>query len=104
MTIIVLTDCPPRLRGDLTKWLMEINTGVYVDNLNPRVRDALWERVCDHVKSGRATMVYRANNEQHMQFRVHNTTWGPVDFDGLTLMRRPLPQSRGSADAMPQML
>lgn len=41
MTIIVLTDCPPRLRGDLTKWLMEINTGVYVDNLNPRVRDAL---------------------------------------------------------------
>lgn len=49
-------------------------------------------------------MVYRANNEQHMQFRVHNTTWGPVDFDGLTLMRRPLPQSRGSADAMPQML
>lgn len=104
MTIIVLTDCPPRLRGDLTKWLMEINTGVYVGNLNPRVRYALWERVCDHVKSGRATMVYRANNEQHMQFRVHNTTWGPVDFDGLTLMRRPLPQSRGSADAMPQML
>ena len=104
MTIIVLTDCPPRLRGDLTKWLMEINTGVYVGNLNQRVRDALWERVCDHVKSGRATMVYRANNEQHMQFRVHNTTWEPVDFDGLTLMRRPLPQSRESAEVMPPML
>lgn len=104
MTIIVLTDCPPRLRGDLTKWLMEINTGVYVGNLNPRVRDVLWERVCDHVKSGRATMVYRAGNEQHMQFRVHNTTWEPVDFDGLTLMRRPLPQSRGLADVMPPMM
>lgn len=104
MTIIVLTDCPPRLRGDLTKWLMEINTGVYVGNLNSRVRDALWERVCDHVKSGRATMVYRASNEQHMQFRVHNTTWESVDFDGLTLMRRPLPQSREPADVMPSML
>lgn len=104
MTIIVLTDCPPRLRGDLTKWLMEINTGVYVGSLNPRVRDALWERICEHVKSGRATMVYRANNEQHMQFRVHNTTWEPVDFDGLTLMRRPLPQSRESTDSMPSML
>lgn len=104
MTIIVLTDCPPRLRGDLTKWLMEINTGVYVGNLNSRVRDALWERVCDHVKSGRATMVYRANNEQHMQFRVHNTTWEPIDFDGLTLMRRPLPQSHESADVVPLML
>lgn len=103
MTIIVLTDCPPRLRGDLTKWLQEINTGVYVGNLNARVRDALWERVCDHVKSGRATMVYRANNEQHMQFRVHNTTWEPVDFDGLMLMRRPLPQTRENAVDRPPM-
>lgn len=102
MTIIVLTDCPPRLRGDLTKWLQEINTGVYVGKLNPRVRDLLWERICEHIRNGRATMVYRANGEQGMQFRVHNTTWEPVDFDGLTLMRRPLPQSRvSSASSVP---
>ena len=30
MVVVTLTDCPPKLRGDLTKWLMEINTGVYV--------------------------------------------------------------------------
>ena len=100
MTVIVLTDCPPRLRGDLTKWLMEINTGVYVGNLNQRIRDALWDRICEHVKGGRATMVYRAGNEQHMQFRVHNTTWEPVDFDGLTLMRRPLPHHREQIEAL----
>lgn len=94
MTIIVLTDCPPRLRGDLTKWMQEINSGVYVGNLNARIRDALWERVCSSIKSGRATMVYRANNEQRMKFRIHNTTWEPVDFDGLTLIRRPLPRQR----------
>lgn len=101
MTVIVLTDCPPRLRGDLTKWLMEINTGVYVGNLNPRIRDALWDRICEHVKGGRATMVYRSNNEQHMQFRVHNTTWEPVDFDGLTLMCRPLPKQREQSETFP---
>ena len=28
-----------------------------------------------------------------MDFRVHNTSWMPVDFDGIKLMRRPLPQS-----------
>lgn len=89
MTIVVLTDCPPRLRGDLSKWMMEINAGVYVGRLNARVRDALWLRICEHVKSGRATMVFRANNEQHMDFRVHNTTWELVDFDGIKLMRRP---------------
>lgn len=90
MTIVVLTDCPPRLRGDLTKWMLEVNTGVYVGNMNARVRDEIWERICEHVKSGRATMIYRTNNEQHMSFRVHNTTWEPVDFDGLTLMRKPI--------------
>lgn len=90
MVVVTLTDCPPRLRGDLSKWLMEINTGVYVGQLNQRVRDALWKRICDNLPKGRATMVCSANNEQRMVFRVHNTTWKPVDFEGLTLMQRPL--------------
>ena len=38
MIVVTVTDCPPRLRGDLSKWLLEINTGVYVGQLNPRVR------------------------------------------------------------------
>ena len=33
MTVVTVSDCPPSLRGDLTKWLFEINTGVYVGNL-----------------------------------------------------------------------
>ena len=36
-------------------------------------------------------MVYSANGEQKMMFRVHNSNWTPVDFDGITLMKRPLP-------------
>ena len=28
-----------------------------------------------------------------MDFRTHNTTWEMVDFDGIKLMRRPLPQT-----------
>ena len=49
MIVITLTDCPPKLRGDLSKWLCEINTGVYVGNLSGRVRDELWERVCSNL-------------------------------------------------------
>lgn len=30
MIVVTLTDCPPKLRGDLSKWLMEINTGVFM--------------------------------------------------------------------------
>lgn len=89
MIIIVLTDCPPKLRGDLSKWLFEINTGVYVGNLSSRVRDLLWDRICDNVQHGQATMVYSASGEQKMSFRVHNTKWEIVDYDGIKLMRRP---------------
>ena len=94
MIVVTLSDCPARLRGDLTKWLIEINTGVYVGQVSARVRDELWDRICEHVKDGRATMVFSARNEQGLQFRVHNTTWEPVDFDGITLMRRPAREIR----------
>ena len=51
MIVVTLTDCPPRLRGDLSKWLLEINTGVYVGQLNKRVREELWKRICDNLPS-----------------------------------------------------
>ena len=91
-----MTNCPPKLRGDLSKWLCEVNTGVYVGNVSSRVRDALWERVCQNLKNGQATLVFTAAGEQRMDFRTHNTTWETVDFDGIKLMRRPLPQTQQS--------
>lgn len=95
MVVITLEKCPLSLRGDLTKWLQEISLGVYVGQVSARVRDNLWERVCTEAKSGRATMVFSAQNEQHLDFRVHNSAWVPVDFDGLKLMLRP--NAAGSA-------
>ena len=89
MIVIMLTSCPPALRGDLTKWLQEVNTGVYVGKVSARVRDALWTRISENSKTGKATMVYSANNEQGMKFRIHNTSWEPIDFDGVTLLMRP---------------
>ncbi|MBQ1388913.1 MAG: type I-E CRISPR-associated endoribonuclease Cas2 [Clostridia bacterium] len=91
MIVVSMTNCPPKLRGDLSKWLLEINTGVYVGQVSARVRDALWKRICENIGSGQATMVFSMNNEQHMDFYVHNTSWTPVDFDGIKLMRHPNP-------------
>ena len=37
-----------------------------------------------------------------MEFRTHNTSWEPVDYDGIKLMRRPLPQTQaGAVDLKP---
>lgn len=92
MIVVTLTDCPPALRGDLSKWLMEINTGVYVGQVSARVRDELWDRIVAHIRHGRATMVFEAANEQKMDFRIHNSSWEIVDFDGLKLIRKPSEQ------------
>lgn len=91
MIVVTMTDCPTSLRGDLTKWLLEINTGVFVGQVSARVRDHLWERIKATTKDGRVTMVFNTNNEQRLDFRVHNSTWEPIDFDGIKLMLRPAP-------------
>lgn len=89
MTVIILTACPPGLRGHLTQWLLEISAGVYVGHISTRVRDRLWTRVIEMAGTGRALMVFQVRGEQRLSFLVHDHHWVPVDIDGLTLMRRP---------------
>jgi CRISPR-associated protein Cas2 len=91
MIVLQLTDCPQNLRGDLTKWLLEISAGVFVGQVSARVRDSLWTRVEEARCGGRVVMVYSTNNEQRLDFRVAGDTWEPIDFDGIKLMLRPSP-------------
>jgi CRISPR-associated protein Cas2 len=89
VTVIVVAACPVGLRGHLTRWLLEISPGVFVGRVSARVRDLLWQRTVDMVKSGRAIMVHSANNEQGLAFKVHQNEWVPLDIEGVTLMLRP---------------
>ncbi|MCD7100737.1 type I-E CRISPR-associated endoribonuclease Cas2e [Pseudoclavibacter sp. 13-3] len=89
MVVIVITVSPPKLRGHLTRWLMEISPGVYVGRVPARVRDLLWDQVLENISSGRAIMAYNADNEQGLAFKTHGQEWTPTDFDGITLMMRP---------------
>lgn len=89
MVVIVLSACPARLRGHLTRWLLEVSPGVFVGRVSARVRDQLWDRVRELVGVGRALMVHSAQNEQGMAFRTYGHDWEPTDFEGITLMMRP---------------
>jgi CRISPR-associated protein Cas2 len=77
------------LRGDLTLWLSELAVNVYVGNVSAKVRDNLWERVCDNIGSGSAVLAYSTNNEQGYDFRLCNSYRQIRDFDGLKLMFSP---------------
>lgn len=89
MIVLVLSACPPGLRGFLTRWLMEISAGVFVGNVSARVRELLWERVVEMTRTGRAILVCPANNEQRLSYRIHGHHWQPIDVEGVTLMLRP---------------
>lgn len=93
MTVIVVAACPVGLRGHLTRWLLEISAGVFVGRVSARVRDLLWERTVDMARTGRAIMVFAADNEQGLDFRVHQHDWTPIDVEGVMLMLRPNPQT-----------
>ncbi|KRM87623.1 type I-E CRISPR-associated endoribonuclease Cas2e [Lacticaseibacillus thailandensis] len=86
MIVITLTKVPRSLRGDLTKWFQEIQTGVFVGSVSARIRDKLWDRVQENIGSGQATMVYSAANELGYQFKTSRTDYEVVDYDGIPLM------------------
>ena len=86
MVTIVISCCPQSLRGDLTKWLLEVDIGVYVGRVTARVGEMLWCRIEDSIGGGHAVMIATARNEQHFVVKVHNSNMIPVDFEGITLM------------------
>lgn len=45
MLVIVVENVPPRLRGRLAVWLLEVRAGVYVGNVGRRVREMIWENI-----------------------------------------------------------
>ncbi|MGX6991061.1 type I-E CRISPR-associated endoribonuclease Cas2e [Pseudolactococcus reticulitermitis] len=89
MTVITVTNAPPKLRGDLTKWMQEISTGVYIGNFNSRVREKLWKRVTESVVSGQVTMSYSSRNELGYDFDTFQTNRVNIDYDGLPLVLSP---------------
>jgi CRISPR-associated protein Cas2 len=88
MVVIILEKVPTGLRGELTRWMLEPKTGVFVGKLTAMVRDRLWEQVCESAKGGAGILIYPSDNEQSFAFRLH----GPasrtiIDFEGLSLVR-----------------
>ena len=90
MTIIVLERVPISLRGELTRWMLEVHTGVFVGDLSALVRDLLWEHICDTMRSGAGALVYRSNGEQGFTMQMCGKTSRKLrDFDGLQLIQIP---------------
>jgi CRISPR-associated protein Cas2 len=90
MVVLILERVPVGLRGELTRWLLELRAGVFVGSLSGMVRDLLWEKVCKEARGGGCTMIHTSNREQGFAIRLHGEPTRQVDdFEGLSLIRVP---------------
>ena len=90
MVVTILETVPLRLRGELSRWLIEPHPGIFVGHVNAMVRDRLWEKCCQSAKEGGVWQLWSTNNEQKFQMRAYGHTKREiVDFDGVQLIRIP---------------
>lgn len=87
MTVIAMDNASAGVRGELTRWFLELKPGVFVGKVNVRIREFLWERICENSLADGAVMVCSASNEQGFEMRL---TGMPkrrvVDFEGIQLI------------------
>jgi CRISPR-associated protein Cas2 len=87
MLVIVVENVPPRLRGRLALWLLEVRAGVYVGDYSRRVREMIWQQVGIGIEDGNAVMIWTTNTESGFDFlTLGKNRRIPVELDGLKLV------------------
>lgn len=87
MTVIVMECAPESVRGELTRWFLELKPGVFVGNVNVRIRELLWKRICETDAATGSVMVFSASNEEGFEMKVFGEPKRKViDFEGIQLI------------------
>ncbi len=87
MLVIVVENAPPRLRGRLAVWLLEVRAGVYVGHYSVKVREMIWNHVTAGIEEGNAVLAWSTQDESGFDFRTTGRNRRiPVDLDGARLV------------------
>jgi len=88
MVMVVTEAVPPRLRGRLAVWLLEIRAGVYVGDVSRRIREMIWSQVGELAQGGNVVMAWATNTESGFDFITYGVNRRmPIDVDGLRLVK-----------------
>lgn len=99
MLVIVTENVPPRLRGRLAVWLLEVRAGVYVGKFSRKVREMLWEQVEAGIGDGNAVMAWSVPNESGFEVQTLGPNRRvPLEIDGATLVSFFPPGAVGEGD------
>jgi CRISPR-associated protein Cas2 len=84
---VVTENVPPRLRGRLAIWLLEVRAGVYIGDVSRRTREMIWEQLVHGFEEGNVVMAWASNHESGYEFQTLGPSRRlPVEMDGLMLV------------------
>ena len=87
MLVTVVENAPPRLRGRLAIWLLEVRAGVYIGKVSRRVREMIWDQIEKGIENGNAVMAWSTNTESGFDFMTLGANRRiPVEMDGIKLV------------------
>lgn len=87
MVVMVLERVPASLRGELTRWMQEVQAGVFVGSLSAMVRDLLWKKSMEKRADGWCCQIYSTNTEQGYAIRVAgDAKRNVIDVEGILLI------------------
>jgi CRISPR-associated protein Cas2 len=90
MVVMVLEKVNASARGELTRWLLEVRSGVFIGHINALVREKLWEKCIKNNPAGGVLQAWSSNNEQHFQMRISGDTSRWIVYEeGLQLIKIP---------------
>lgn len=85
--VVVTENVPPRLRGRMAIWLLEVRAGVYIGDVSRRTREMIWQQLAEGHEDGNVVMAWASNHESGYEFQTLGANRRlPVEFDGLHLV------------------
>jgi CRISPR-associated protein Cas2 len=89
MIVLILERVRPTLRGEVSRWLLEVKPGIFTGRVSALVRDEVWQLIAENIGKGAALMIYPTNTEQGFSVRMlGNPSRKFEDIDGLLLIKR----------------
>jgi CRISPR-associated protein Cas2 len=88
--VLDLENGPPRVRGALARWAIEVRAGLYVGATSAKTRDGIWKIVDQEIAADSRAVLVFPSASRPMGFEVRTIGIGRrevVDLDGLLLAK-----------------
>ena len=87
MLVIVTEAVPDRLRGYLSRWLIQVRAGVFLGDYSQRVCEMLVDTIQENIETGNVVVAWTTNNESGFDFETFGQNRRiPTELDGMKLV------------------